>query len=54
MTIDEMIEAIAADAYDGATDDDLRFVFTEQVTANLRGLSDAEIAETYAEIVGDA
>lgn len=53
MGINEMIAAIAEDAYEGATERELRQVFIEQVTANLEGLSDTEIAETYAEIVGD-
>lgn len=52
VTIDGMIEAIAQDAYEGATENDLRQVFIAQVKANLEGLSDDEIAETYAEILG--
>lgn len=52
MGINEMIAAIAQDAYEGAAERDLAEVFIAQVTANLKGLSDDEIAEIYAEIVG--
>lgn len=54
MGINEMVAAIAQDAYEGATENDLRQVFIAQVKANLEGLSDDEIRELYAEIVGDA
>lgn len=54
MTIAEMIEAIAQDAYEGATEDELRHVFMEKVTSDLRRCPRAMIEETYAEIVGDA
>ena len=52
MGINEMIAAIAEDAYEGATEDELRQVFTDQVSINLSGLSDNEIRELYADIVG--
>ena len=52
--INEMVAAIAQDAYEAATEDELRHMFTDQVSINLSGLSDDEIRELYAEIVGDA
>jgi hypothetical protein len=54
MTIDEMIEAIAQDAYEGATNRDLAEAFIEYVTANLKALPEGEIAKIYVEIVEGA
>jgi len=54
MTIDEMIEAIAQDAYEGATERDLAEAFIEYVTANLKALPEGEIAKIYVEIVEGA
>ena len=52
MTIAEMIEAIAQDAYEGATERDLAEVFIDSVENNLRGMPDDEIREIYAEVIG--
>ena len=54
MTREEMVEAIAQDAYEGATERDLAAVFIEAVEGNLKGLPDDEIREIYNEIMGDA
>jgi hypothetical protein len=54
MGINEMVAAIAQDAYENATEDELRHLFTDTVSVNLAGLSDDEIREIYNEIVGDA
>jgi hypothetical protein len=52
--IEKMIEIIARDAYEGATESDLAEVFIDSVENNLRGLPDDEIREIYNEIMGDA
>lgn len=50
MTYDEKMAAIAEDAYQGATEGELRQVFVEQVLANLRDLPDAEIDSIYEDV----
>lgn len=52
MTIYEMIVAIAKDAYEGATEQDLERVFTLVVEGDLHTKSDDEIKKIYAEIIG--
>lgn len=47
---DMMIEAIAKDAYDGATERELRQLFIEVVSQNIRGLPDSEIERWFADI----
>ena len=58
MTRNEMIAAIAQDAYEdayeGATERELRQIFIEHMLTLLDSSTEAEIAEAYAEIEGDA
>lgn len=54
MTRKDMIAAIAEDAYEGATERELRAIFIEHMLTLLDSSTEAEIAETYAEILGDA
>ena len=53
MGINDMVAAIAQDAYEHATEDELRHMFIDQVSINLSGLSDIEIEELYNEIIGE-
>lgn len=50
MTYDEKMAAIAEDAYNGATEGELRQVFVQQVLSNLHDLPDAEIDAIYEDI----
>ena len=54
MTIAEMIAAIAADAYEGATERELKRVFMDYVKEDLNRLTEEEIVELYNEVIGDA
>jgi hypothetical protein len=51
MTIEEMIAAIAQDAYEGATEAELRQVFVEVLAHNLGELPSPEIKRIYTAIV---
>ena len=54
MTRQEMIAQVAQEAYEGATERELRAVFIEHMTTLMDAMTEAEIVELHSEIMGDA
>ena len=50
MTYDEKMAAIAEDAYNGATEGELRQVFVEQIIHGLSDLPEADIDAIYEDV----
>lgn len=54
MTRKEMIAQVAQDAYEHATERELRAIFIEHMTTLMDAMPEAEIVELHNEVMGDA
>jgi hypothetical protein len=54
MTRQEMIAQVAQDAYENATERELRAIFIEHMATLMDAMLEAEIAELHNEVMGDA